>query len=224
MLKKLNILIVDDHPLLIDAYINLLNYTLEKHSLNFLKSTNAKEAYLIIKNHYSSNNKIDLAIFDISIPPYKEESIFDGCDLALKFKELFSQSKTLIFSMHHEGCLINKIIIDIKPNAIINKSDIDYESFSYVIEKVLKGETFISETMKIALENYYKTKFYLDEIDLEIIRLIDKEIKTKDLPLHFGISLSAIEKRKNKIKYFMLNGKKGNDKLLLKKAKELNLI
>lgn len=224
MIEDLNILIVDDHPLLIDSYINLLNYTIENHNLKFLKATNAKEAYNAIKFNYSNKKKIDLAIFDINIPIYKEELIFDGCDLALKFKELFPFSKSLIVSMHFEGCLISKIIKDVKPDAIINKSDIDYETLSNVIDKVLNGGTFISETMKLALDKFYKSKFYLDEIDMEIIRLIEKEIKTKDLPQHVGISLSAIEKRKNKIKYFMLNGKKGNDKILLNKAKELNLI
>lgn len=72
-MQELNILIVDDHPLIIDAYINLISCTVDNYKLNFLKSTNAKDTYNIIKLNHIEKNTIDLAIFDISIPEYKEK-------------------------------------------------------------------------------------------------------------------------------------------------------
>ncbi len=62
-----------------------------------------------------------------------------------------------------------------------------------------------------------------DAIDLEIVRLLDQGIKTKNLPNYIGITLSAIEKRKTKIKENIL-GKKGNDKELIAAFKKLNLL
>lgn len=99
--------------------------------------------------------------------------------------------------MHSEGCILYKIINEIKPNAILNKSDLNLETLANVIEKVLNNIKVYSDTVKSSLDAFYKNKFNLDNIDSDIIRLIEKGVKTKDLPKHIGISLSAIEKEKN---------------------------
>ncbi|MFD2892014.1 response regulator [Flavobacterium chuncheonense] len=224
MKSSLTILIVDDHPMLQDAYINILNCTVEDYTFNFIKSTNAKEAYNLIKVNYNENNKIDIAILDISIPEYSEMSIYDGIDLALDFKNKFTDAKVLMISMHAEGCVINKIFKELKPDAIVNKSDINFETFSEIFSKVLNGEFFVSEIMLDALHQFNQTKFKFDDIDSEIIRLLERGVKTKDLPGFIGISLSAIEKRKKEIKFHLLNGENGNDKDLIEKAKIIKLV
>lgn len=224
MKKELNILIVDDHPLIIDAYINLIKITLEKYNLKFLKSTNVKDALNIFKLIQSENKHVDLAIFDINIPGCKEKKIYDGCDLALQYRKKFPISKIVMISMHSEGCVLFKIINQISPNAILNKSDINLKTLANVIEEVLNNKIIYSETIKNSLDTFYKTKFNFDNIDSDIIRLIERGVKTKDLPEHIGISLSAIEKRKKIIKHYLLQEGKGNDKILIENARKINLI
>lgn len=224
MSTKLRILIVDDHPFILDAYINLISCSLENYELEFIRSSNTKEAYNLVKVNYNENKIIDLAIFDISMPGYKEMNIYDGIDLALDFKNKFANAKILMISMHAEGCMINKVFKELKPDAIVNKSDIDFEFFTEIFSKVFNGEFFISETMLDALNQFNQTKFRFDDLDAEIIRLLERGIKTKDLPGFTGISLSAIEKRKKEIKFHLLDGEKGNDKDLIEKAKLLKLV
>lgn len=129
-----------------------------------------------------------------------------------------------MISMHSEGCILYKIINEIKPNAILNKSDLNLETLANVIEKVLNNIKVYSDTVKSSLDAFYKNKFNLDNIDSDIIRLIEKGVKTKDLPKHIGISLSAIEKRKKLIKFYLLDKGKGSDKTLIENAKKINLI
>lgn len=224
MQKELNILIVDDHPLIIDAYVNILEVTLDNYNLKFLRCTNARDALTQTRLNFSNNKNIELAIFDINIPQCEEKSIYDGCDLALQFKEIFPNSKIIMISMHSEGCILYKIINEIKPNAILNKSDLNLETLANVIEKVLNNIKIYSNTVKSSLDAFYKNKFNLDNIDSDIIRLIEKGVKTKDLPKHIGISLSAIEKRKKLIKFYLLDKGKGSDKTLIENAKKINLI
>ena len=221
---ELNILIVDDHPLLIDAYINLISCTVDKYKLNFLKSTNAKDAYNIIKLNHIENNNIDLAIFDISIPEYKEKYIYDGSDLAIKFQNKFPSSKIIIITMHDEGCLLSKIFNKIEPDGFLNKSDINFDTFSVTISKILENEVIISKTIIEALKKFNELKYKFDDIDYEIIRLLEKGIKTKNLPPIIGLTLSAIEKRKKNIRFHLLNGKNGKDLDIVKKAKSLKFI
>lgn len=224
MSTKLRILIVDDHPFIIDAYINLISCSLENYELEFIRSSNTKEAYNLIKVNYNEDKKIDIAIFDISMPEYKEMNIYDGIDLALGFKKKYVDAKILMISMHAEGCVINKIFKELKPDAIVNKSDINFETFTEIFIKVLKGEFFISEFMLEALHQFNNAKFKFDYIDGEIIRLLERGVKTKDLPGFTGISLSTIEKRKKEIKFHLLNGEKGNDKDLINIARFLKLV
>lgn len=224
MQKELKILIVDDHPLLIDAYINLISCTVDKYKIYFLKGTNAKDAYNIIKLNHIEKINIDLAIFDISIPEYKEENIFDGTDLAIEFKNKFIDSKVIIISMHDEGCLLSKIFNKIQPDGFLNKSDINFDTFSTTISKILENEVIISNTIIKALKKFNELKYKFDDIDYEIIKLLEKDIKTKDIPPIIGLTLSAIEKRKKNIKFHLLNGEKGNDVDIVKKAKTLKVI
>lgn len=224
MFKKLDIFIVDDHPFIIDAYINLITSSLEEFNLTFFKSSDTRDAFSVMNKRYLDGKNIDLAIFDINIPKYEEEGIYDGCDLALEFKKRFPKSKILIISMHSDGCVLNRILKDIEVDAIINKSDISSDTFSNFLDKVLKDEFTTSETMLHSINKLNKLKFKFDNIDLEIIRLIGKGIKTKDLPNYLEVSLSAIEKRKKIIKFYLLDGKSGNDKKIIEKAKLLRLI
>ena len=74
-----------------------------------------------------------------------------------------------------------------------------------------------------AIADYNKHQFSFDFKDVEIINLIEKGIKTKNLPNYLGIKLSAIEKRKAKIKLQVI-GKKCNDKELITQLKKLKFI
>ena len=84
-------------------------------------------------------------------------------------------------------------------------------------------EIVISDTMITSLTDFNKSRYKFDEIDSEIIRLLDKGIKTKDLPALIGISLSSIEKRKAILKRQILD-QKSSDKELIAKCKILKLI
>jgi CheY-like chemotaxis protein len=67
--KKLNILIVDKHPFVIDLYADIINKTNNngQYEFLFITATNAEEAVQKISFHKSENKKINVAFFDINI-------------------------------------------------------------------------------------------------------------------------------------------------------------
>jgi DNA-binding NarL/FixJ family response regulator len=223
MNKNLNILIVDDHPMLVDGYCLIFNNLMDGYSFNIYCAYNCEEAYKIINQNSKLKNEIDIALLDVSLPPYKEEKIFCGGDLAIVFKDRFPSSKVVMITMHDEGIIIDKIVSKVNPEGFLNKSDISFETFSEVFETILSGEKFFTETINKSLKELNNKKFGFDSIDYEIISLLEKGIKTKDLPNYIPITLSAIEKRKVKIKFQVLNHS-GNDDELIKKVKDLNLL
>lgn len=88
---------------------------------------------------------------------------------------------------------------------------------------ILSGKKFTSTIINNSIKELNKKKYSFDSIDYEIISLLEKGIKTKNLPNYIPITLSAIEKRKAKIKHQVLN-ETGSDQELIAKIKELNLI
>ncbi len=220
----LNILIVDDHPMTVDGYINLLSDNdFQENEPSFIKSYNCEDAYNKINFQLKKNTKIDFALLDISLPPYKEFNINSGIDLASLIREKFPNCKIVLLTMHSEPLTVDKIIKGIKPEGFISKSDINFELFPIICKKILEGDIFRSNTIIESQRELFKRNINWDNHDSQILTLISQGVKTVNLPNYIPLSMSAIEKRKANIKDQLLEGK-GSDKDLIGKAKKLGLL
>ncbi|MPT35593.1 MAG: response regulator transcription factor [Flavobacterium sp.] len=224
MAKEINILLVDDHPMTLDGYINLLSeFNTDELMLTFTTAHNCTTAYTTIMNFSRLKKDIDFAYLDISLPPYKEMNIESGVDLALLIREKFPKCKIALLTMHNEPVLIDKIMNKVNPEAFISKCDINFEMFPNVFEKIYGGETFASHTISNALKELMMKNIKWDSIDSQILLLISQGVKTADLPNYIPLSMSALEKRKANIKSQLLRSK-GGDKELIEEAKKIGLI
>jgi DNA-binding NarL/FixJ family response regulator len=113
-----------------------------------------------------------------------------------------------------------KFFKSLKPQGFLNKADIDNTTFSKFMDDVLNGKTFLSETINKSIIEFNNDNIKLDETDFQILDLIEKGVKTKELPDYINLSLSAIEKRKAKIKFY-LTGQNVNDSEMIKMRKML---
>jgi DNA-binding NarL/FixJ family response regulator len=223
MSKKINILVVDDHPMTADAYINLITMSNKDADFNFDKASDCESAFKFITRSENDSNKIDLAIIDIGLPPFKKGNITSGSDLAKLIREKIDSCKIIILTMHHEGLILNDIFKTIKPEGFLSKNDIDFVTFPSIFSSILNNNRYISKTIYEALVTLFKRNVNWDEYDSQIMLLLEKGIKTKELPKYIDLSLSTIEKRKANIKLQLLN-KKGTDNELIEVAKNLNLV
>lgn len=123
----------------------------------------------------------------------------------------------------HKGLVINSIFKSIRPEGFLNKADVDYSTFANAFEVILKGESFISETINKTLVNLIRSTINWDDVDSKIITLLEKGIKTKEMPNYINLSLSAIEKRKALLKRQILD-QKVTDKALVEKCKMLKFL
>lgn len=220
----LNILIVDDHPMTVDSYINLLSDNVfQKKEPSFIKSYNCEDAYNKINFYQKQSTNIDLALLDISLPPYKEFNINNGVDLAILIREKFANCKIVLLTMHSEHLTVDKIIKEIKPAGFISKSDINFELFPIIFKKIIDGNIFRSPTIIESQRELFKRNINWDKHDNQILTLISQGVKTVNLPNYIPLSMSAIEKRKASIKDQILK-EKGSDKDLIGKAKKLGLL
>ena len=219
---RTNVLLVDDHPITIDGYMNILT----NHNDTFIDYTTAfscEEAYVQITKNFLPQKTIDLAFLDISLPPYEVKNIQNGTDLGALIRKYFPECKIILLTMHSEPMLIHNAINKINPEGFIVKNDINAHSLLTAYLSIMQGQKFYSATISKVLIQTIIKKLNIDAIDCQILELISKKIKTKDMPKHLNLSLSAIEKRKASIKTKILKDK-GSDKELIEEAEKIGLI
>jgi DNA-binding NarL/FixJ family response regulator len=158
-----------------------------------------------------------------SLPPYEAKNIQNGIDLGALIREYFPACKIILFTIHSEPMLIHNAINKINPEGFILKNHINALSLQTAYLSIIQGQKFYSATIsKIHYDNTLK-KLNLDALDCQILMLISKKIKTKDMPEHLDLSFSAIEKRKASIKNKLLKDT-GSNKEIIEEAEKLGLI
>ncbi|MBP9793328.1 MAG: response regulator [Flavobacterium sp.] len=224
MENSINIFIVDDHPMTVDSYINLLSENNTHESTpNFIISHNCEEAYKKIKLFSASKQVFDLALIDVNLPPFESQNIKNGIDLASMIRREIKGSKVVLLTMHSEPLVVDQIIKRVNPDGFISKNDVNFETFKKVCVKIIKGELYYSSTIIESQKELVKINVNWDKYDTQILILISEGVKNINLPNYIPLSMSAIEKRKANIKEQLLLGK-GNDKDLIDKAKKLGLL
>jgi DNA-binding NarL/FixJ family response regulator len=187
-----NILIVDDHSFVLEAYENLLRNIDNNIIENIYKETSVENAIFLI----NKDIQIDIAFFDISMPKSTLYNIDDGIDLATYFKARHPFAKVVFITMHMEFFILLKAIHLIKPEVFISKTDIEPETFASILNFINKSKIFYSHEMLQVYKWSKINQVKLDNYDFQILSLTKKGVKTKELINYLPLSMSAIEKRK----------------------------
>lgn len=216
------ILMVDDHKTMLIGYKSILEFNDKNLDLDVTFCHDCKEAYDIITSNTGST-PFDLIFLDRSLPPYPEKKIKSGEDLALLVREYLPDSKIIMLTSHAEAFVIYDIVHKIRPNGLLIKSDFDGDELLLAFNRILNDETYFSETVTAALKEQIITRGYLDTIDRQIITLLSKGLRNKTIATELGLSDSAVEKRKVKIKDY-LNIYKGNDEDIITECRKLGFI
>ena len=221
MKSPIQILIVDDHPFIIEAYKNAINkYGQKGFDFVVTQANNCKSGY---ENIIDSAKKFDIAFFDISMPEYAEKGIYSGEDLAMLMKTEMPECKVILLTMHTELLKINNIIKNINPSGLIIKNDLTFDELLFAFDKIINDESYYSQTVIKLVGQAQYNNIELDVFDKQILFHLSKGVKTKDLPTYIPLSLSAIEKRKLNIRE-ILEVTGGTDVDLIREAKNKGVI
>jgi len=221
MKSPIQILIVDDHPFIIEAYKNAINkYSQNGFEFVVTQANNCKTGY---ENIVNQSRHFDIAFFDISMPEYAEKGIYSGEDLAMLMKTEMPECKIILLTMHTELLKINNIIKNINPSGLIIKNDLTFDELLFAFDKIINDESYYSQTVIKLVGQAQYNNIELDVFDKQILFHLSKGVKTKDLPTYIPLSLSAIEKRKLNIRE-ILEVAGGTDIDLIREAKNKGVI
>lgn len=211
------ILIADDHQLMIDSYKMILSFSDQLgDNINYIEANSCEEAYLKINKCIENNQKIDIAILDYSMPVFPEKNISNGADICVYLQNTMPSCKNMILTAIMENIILFEIILNVKPDAVVTKSDIDGNKFLEIIEILLSGKKYKSDFVSKQIEEIWENKAFVNEINRKILMYLSKGYKLKEIADELSVSEINIKKRISKIKQSLnLN----EDDAILKEAK-----
>ena len=221
MNSKKKILMVDDHPLIIEGYKNVLNNSSSDIKYSIIDTAN--DLSLALSRIQNAISPYDLVCLDMNLPPAEEVELYSGEDLGTYLRKNYPDIKLIVLTMQDNNFRLYNILKNINPEGFLIKKDIRPINLIEAFNQVLEGKSYFSHTVTELLRKQFQTENLIDASDRQILYYISIGLKTKDLPKKIPLSLAAIEKRKRLIKE-ALGIVSSNDLILINRARELGFI
>ena len=104
MSEKIRILMIDDHPMIIEGYQNTLQFTKKPNQeLHIDIANNCDEAIAYMEKSLERAIPYDVLFVDISLPPSKDGLMQSGEDLAEHARTILPNAKIIILTMFNES-------------------------------------------------------------------------------------------------------------------------
>lgn len=226
MKKIYNTLIIDDHPLIIEAYKSALkNVSDQKEDVKFNISIakNCDVASNKMNASCDDNEFFDLVFLDIRLPASKDKKYLSGEDIGLKLKQICPETKIIVSTTFNDNYRLHSILTNVSPEGLLIKNDITAKELVIAISLVISGSLYYSKTVLKLVQKTFNNDFVLDKMDRMLLYQLSIGTKVKDLPEIIPLSLAGVEKRKRQIKE-LFNLKTNDDKELINTAKEKGFI
>ena len=190
--------------------------------MHFTAARDCESAYRLITDP-TRGERFDLVFLDLSLPPYPEQQITSGADLAVLIREQWKDTKLAMLTSHSESILLYNLVQTVNPEGLLVKSDFTALDLLTAFDQIMAGKTYYTQTVIEGLRHLRSREKYLDNTNRKIILLLSQGVRTKDLYAHLNISKSAVEKRKAFIReYFALVTH--NDEDIVIAARKLGLV
>jgi len=185
---KCQVILIDDHPILTDGLKVMLENDVDFHVIGTFNNANFALSFL------KTAQKVDLILLDHSMPE------MTGVEFMRQIKGLENPPKIIMLSMHDEPVIIKEAISAGADGYVLKKSVSD--ELIQAMQTVMSGKPYWSaevgqQLFQKARDNDY-TENALTDREVEVLRLIVKELTNKDIAKNLFISERTVEvHRKN---------------------------
>ena len=225
MNSNYKVLIIDDHPIIADAYKSAFEYISSNNpKVNFEISIaiNCDEA--IEKIEKASKNKgIDIVFLDISLPQSTDGLFLSGEDLGVRIKKILPACKIVVATTFNDNYRIQAILKNVNPDGFLIKNDVNKDELVFAIKTVLDESPYYSKSVLELFRKQASIDYKIDKIDRQLLYEMSIGTKMKDLPNIIPMSMSGLERRKKQLKK-LFEVKDNDDRELILKAKEKGFI
>lgn len=190
MIKKVRIIIADDHLLIAETWATLINLDPEFEVVKVYDNTKTMIDEI-------TEVRPDVAILDININP------FSGIEATTMIKKLAPGTKIIGVSMHNQPSFAKKMIRN-GAMGYVTKNSSKLEMYD-AIRSVMKGEKFICAeiqrniTNQLLVEEEDNKLSKLTEREIEIIKLIKNGSTNKEIAETLFLSPRTVETHRARI-------------------------
>jgi DNA-binding NarL/FixJ family response regulator len=225
MTKRINILIVDDHPVVIEGYTNFIKWHFKEHPIfHFnIESTSGIDETVALINNSVPQSRFDIVLLDISLPNSNTTKMHLGEDLGLFIKSKLPDVKIIAITALNDTVRLLNILKKLNPEGLIIKSEIDGKVLMSAIQDVLNEHNYYSHSIVALLKKRVTQNKVLDNHDIQLLVELSNGAKMKELLGLLPLTKSGIDKRRRLLKE-KLNVKSNSDRDLVLKAKEMGFI
>lgn len=204
---SVRILIVDDHPLVLEGLKSLLADVEEVQVVG--TATNAIDAIAFLKN-----NEVDIAFLDINLPD------ISGIDLCKKVKDQFPEVKTLALSTFNERAYVSRMIQNGASGYLIKSSG--KEDILEAIAQVQAGGYFMNVQFdQVTPATAPKTVPFLTRREKEVLVLIAEGLTNPQIAEQLFVSVTTVNSHRQNL---LIKFEVSNTASLIKLAAGLGLI
>jgi len=221
-MQSFTVLVIDDHPIIADAYKSALLKTASENStigFSIEMATNCDAALEKI----NSKKEIDLIFLDMKLPKSSDGQFLSGEDLGIEIRKQLPDTKIIVATTYNDNYRVNNILKSINPEGFLIKNDITPSDLISAITTVVEGIPYYSKTVLKLLRTHINHDFFLDKIDRQLLYELSIGAKMVDLPKVIPMSIGGIERRKRQLKE-IFDIQKESDKVLVELAKDKGFI
>ncbi|WP_299399041.1 response regulator [uncultured Gelidibacter sp.] len=222
-MQHIHILMVDDHPIIIEGYENTLMATKQGDQVLQIETANDCDTAYELLQRASNEKPYDICFFDISLPSSSNGKFNSGEDLAKLTRDIMPNAKVVILTMFNESYRVHNIIKEINPDGFLIKSDMTSSELAEAFQHILTSPPYYSNTVSNYLKKSISADIYVDDINRKILHLLSQGIRTITLREHINLSMSAIEKRKRQLK-LLFSVEDGKDETLIEEARKKGFV
>jgi len=183
-MKKIGIYIVDDHEMVVNGLISMLDSEADIYVVGF--ALNAEDALFFLKN-----NRAEVILVDINLPK------MDGISLCKEILQQHPHTSVIALSSFDDASFVKQMVRGgAKGYLLKNTSGAELIS---AIRAVANGDEFFSETIrKVLLSDSFGRgqQSFIPKItrrEKEVLLLITEEYTTKDIAEKLFISTATVE-------------------------------
>jgi DNA-binding NarL/FixJ family response regulator len=199
MRKKIYVHVADDHKILIEGIIAVINtdedIELRDYSLSGLE---------VINWFKKRENKVDVLILDITMP------ILDGFEVLKYFRDNRLNQKVIVLSSYNDIKIVQEVLL-LGASGYISKNNAG-EHIVKAIKKVAGGDQYFSDDIRnelLKVISGQKTKkgdmpedFLFDSLterERDVLRLVARELSTSEIAERMNISPHTVESYRKKL-------------------------